>query len=96
VRPAHVVMYERHVGLVPDGLELDHLCRNTSCVNPSHLEPVTHAENMRRSSVAKLSAIDVAAIKATPRTLGSGTDLAQRFGVSPQTIWQIRTGRKWK
>lgn len=47
-RPAYRVAYERAVGSVPVGLTLDHLCRNRSCVNPSHLEPVTHQENMRR------------------------------------------------
>jgi hypothetical protein len=36
-------------GDVPSGYELDHLCRNTSCVNPSHLEAVTHHENLSRS-----------------------------------------------
>ena len=45
---AHRLAYEKLVGNVPDGLELDHLCRNTSCVNPAHLEPVTHAENVKR------------------------------------------------
>lgn len=35
-------------GPIPDGLELDHLCRNPACVNPDHLEPVTHLVNMRR------------------------------------------------
>lgn len=45
---AHRASYELHVGKIPDGLVLDHLCRNTSCVNPSHLEPVTNLENMRR------------------------------------------------
>lgn len=35
-------------GEIPDGLELDHLCRNPPCCNPDHLDPVTHAENMRR------------------------------------------------
>jgi hypothetical protein len=44
----HVVTYEHEVGPVPNGLELDHLCRVTACCNPAHLEPVTHAENMRR------------------------------------------------
>ena len=45
---AHRVVYEALVGPIPEGLELDHLCRNPSCVNPDHLEPVTHQENMRR------------------------------------------------
>lgn len=36
-------------GPVPEGLELDHLCRVRRCVNPDHLEPVTHAENRRRA-----------------------------------------------
>jgi hypothetical protein len=45
---AHRAVYETFVEAVPEGLELDHLCRNTGCVNPDHLEPVTHAENMRR------------------------------------------------
>lgn len=40
--------YEYYIGPVPNGLQLDHLCRNTSCVNPFHLEPVTHKENILR------------------------------------------------
>lgn len=48
----HVALYELLVGPVPGGLELDHLCRNPPCCNPAHLEPVTHAENMRRAGLA--------------------------------------------
>lgn len=45
---AHILAYEWLVGPIPAGLELDHLCRNHACVNPVHLEPVTHRENLRR------------------------------------------------
>lgn len=45
---AHHGMYERLVGPVPIGLTLDHLCRNTICVNPAHLEPVTLTVNILR------------------------------------------------
>lgn len=46
---AHRASYLIANGSIPDGLELDHLCRNKSCVNPEHLEAVTHEENMRRA-----------------------------------------------
>ena len=45
---AHRVAYEMLVGPIPEGLDLDHLCRVTLCVNPKHLEPVTHRENLLR------------------------------------------------
>lgn len=45
---AHRVAYELMVGPIPDGLTLDHLCRNRCCVNPNHLEPVSITVNIRR------------------------------------------------
>lgn len=45
---AHRWLWEHLSGRVPDGRELDHLCRVRHCVNPDHLEVVTHTENMRR------------------------------------------------
>ncbi len=46
---AHRFAYEEANGPVPEGLELDHLCRNRLCVRPDHLEAVTHTENVRRA-----------------------------------------------
>lgn len=45
---AHRWAYEHHRGPIPPGLEMDHLCRIRPCVNPWHLEAVTHTENLRR------------------------------------------------
>lgn len=46
---AHRWSYEYHKGPIPEGLQIDHLCRNRSCVNPDHLEAVTKKENTLRS-----------------------------------------------
>lgn len=45
---AHRVAYEELIGSIPEGLQLDHLCRNRACINPWHLEPVTPVVNTRR------------------------------------------------
>lgn len=47
-KKAHRYAYEQMVGPIPNGLVLDHLCRNRWCCNPAHVEPVTQAENVLR------------------------------------------------
>lgn len=47
-RSAHRIIYEALIGPIPDGLTIDHLCRNRACENPWHMEPVTQRENTLR------------------------------------------------
>lgn len=47
-QPAHRIVYQWLVGRIPPGWVIDHLCRVRHCLNPLHLEAVTHAENIRR------------------------------------------------
>lgn len=48
IRKAHRVSYELFIGEIPEGLQIDHLCRNRRCVHPYHMEPVTYKENQLR------------------------------------------------
>lgn len=69
-RRAHRILYETERGPIPAGLVLDHKCRNPGCVNPDHLEPVTQAENIRRSpiSINTINAAKTHCIKGHPLT----------------------------
>lgn len=61
----HRVTYSHFVGAIPDGLEIDHLCRVRLCCNPDHLEPVTRTENVHRGDAMLLRKVRPCTICAT-------------------------------
>lgn len=102
---AHRVAWELTNGLIPDGLHALHGCDNKRCVrpHPEHVHLGTHAENMREAAERGLAPsgfrkpntilrdVDVAAIADSTEP---GHELAKRYGVSQQTVCDIRKGRR--
>lgn len=92
---AHRMMYERIIGPIPEGMFLDHLCRNPSCVNPAHLEPVSQAVNCQRGKNTKLTPSDVREIRRLAPTT-KHRDLARRFGITKAHVSDVVTKKVWK
>jgi hypothetical protein len=92
-RSAHRYSYEQHVGAIPPGLEIDHLCRVRRCVNPTHLEAVTPATNIRRGQRTKLTPEQVAEIRAGSLPVMRA---ARHYGVTREMIRRIRRGLSWR
>ena len=91
----HRINYQKFVGSIPEGYELDHLCENRCCVNPYHLEPVMHRENARRGRLTILDEADVKEIKLKIAKGESRSAIAKVFGVVPATIGCIKRGELW-
>jgi hypothetical protein len=91
--PAHKAFYLRHVGPIPEGLQLDHLCRVRACVNPEHLEVVTNALNCQRGDMAVLDWPRVREIRASSL---SRNELAALYGVHRDTIGLIQRHKTWR
>lgn len=104
---AHRYFYEFVYGRVPPGLELHHRCENKSCVNPHHLKPVTHAENIRQAALrwvfsggrngnSNLIESEVLEIKRALKRGVPVSELAMSFNVSPRMVYKIATKENWK
>lgn len=94
-KAAHRVEYEKIHGTIPDGLEIDHLCRNKGCVNPSHLEAVSHRENEYRKSTTILNRESVREMRRLYEQGEKQTVIAQMYGVSQGHISNVIRGKQW-
>jgi hypothetical protein len=96
-RRAHRVYYEDVFGSIPEGLTLDHLCRNRKCVNPFHLEAVTTEVNNQRSNLATITDDDARAIREEYASSSiSQRCLGLKYGITQATVWRIVHGISWK
>jgi hypothetical protein len=95
---AHRFYYESKFGHIPESLQLDHLCRNTRCVNPDHLQPVTPAENQRRGNAVRFTwdAVEFIREHYVPYHPEYGQRaLARKFNVSHAAVAKVIDGRAW-
>lgn len=91
---AHVAMYMREFGPIPAGMDVHHKCENRRCVNPRHLEAVTHRRNVQLGKAAKLTDDQVREIRQLKGKMWQ-KDIAARYGVSQTTISKIFRGVSW-
>jgi hypothetical protein len=91
---AHRLMYVLHRGPT-DAETIDHLCRNRWCVNPAHLEPVTHRENIRRGSRTRLNPERVALIHELSDRGYSLRQIGRLMRVDHTTVYRVLSGERW-
>jgi hypothetical protein len=103
---AHRFAYEYFIGSIPESMVIMHLCNNPGCVNPTHLQVGTQAENIahciangrlargERNGAAKLTTENVVHIRTAYGKL-SQRELAEAMGVDPSTISHIVRRKKW-
>jgi hypothetical protein len=92
---AHRHYYEQRNGPIPEGLQIDHLCRFHDCVNPDHLEAVTSVINTRRGNLTKLTEWQVKEIRQLWPIIPQ-SQIAQRFGICRGTVSDLIRRKSWK
>lgn len=95
MRGAHRVVYELHRGEIPKGMYLDHLCRNSRCVNPDHLDAVSQRVNVRRGNLTKTSVADVERMRLMRASGAKLRQLVVEFGISMGHVSEILRGKYW-
>lgn len=96
LRSSHRVYYEQSKGPIPDGMHIDHLCRNTKCVNPSHLEAVTPAVNTRRQPCIKLSEEKIVEIFDLLKAGFKQKEIAKMYNMDQSMISLIKNNKRWR
>lgn len=87
--------YENFNGPIPVGMEIHHHCGNTSCVNPDHLEAVSHADNVRLGRQTRMTKQQADDIRALHQLGYSYTALAKKFGFGRTHITNIVLLKSW-
>ena len=95
---AHRWIWEILQGTIPKNMVINHLCGNRSCVNPTHLEVVTQADNCRHGSGTVLTKIQAKTIKRLKpyRCKALMTKFRKRYNVADSTITSIWNNKSWK
>jgi hypothetical protein len=105
---AHCYSYRLHKGPIPAGLEILHSCDVRLCVNPDHLSVGTHLQNMQDMHAKRRATRKPRPAKAPRRKLSddairqiraqrevTAREMADRFGITTRTVWQVRSGDRW-
>lgn len=94
-KSAHVAFYEKVKGAVPEGLEIDHVCRVRRCVNPEHLQAVSRSVNHRRKPASHFSNERRAEVKRLCEEGLTHSEVARLVGLSRSMVSLVVAGKRW-